>query len=360
MRAYLFVLLVVAGCKGKTEDKPSPLVQHDDLGAIDQKVAPEPLPAEVVEPPAPPPPRAIPEEWKQVHERVALWPNAPAGSHMVGDWSVNSLGVGPGFVYACADGQVRAAPKSGGPVVERGECGHAFDFETDGSSIFWCDDRGPRSMSPQSGPTSLADIADSCIAAAVDDTHFYYIVPSFEGVPDSGLYRIAKDGGTPQLVKATRKGEQLIVALDGDSIWIGNVFAGTISRMKKSGGGASVVISGQKGIVELLVSGDDLYWYSENNEEIRKRARRGGAITTLARGITSEPIAIHDGTLYWTTWDTREQGSTSTMYKLRPGASEPEVIVRELRGPDFRVDADGIYVAQMDVPGVLAIPHTER
>lgn len=352
MRTYLIALLVVAGCKGKAEEKKHPLVQHKDLGALGDsrpaRPAPDPVPAPTIaeEPTAP--------------QTLAPWPNAPAGSRMVGDWSINSLGVGPGFVYGCAGGQIRAAPKAGGPVVARGTCGHAFNFLSDGASMFWCDDDGPMMLPPRGAPVALARVADSCIAAAVDESHFYYIVPAFEGVPNAGLYRIAKDGGEPSLLLPTRKGVQLMVALDADSIWIGSWGAGTISRMKKSGGGATVVVSGQKGIVELLSSSEDLYWYSERNEEIRKRAKRGGAITTVATGVTSEPVELLDGTLYWTSWESREHGSTSALYRLRPGADEPAVLMRGLRGPDFRVDESGLYVTQMDEVGVLAIPHLDR
>jgi hypothetical protein len=241
VRTYLAALLVIAGCKGKADDKRlEPLVQHKDLGSIEGKIV-EPMEPEVPEAPEPPDPPVPPSPthaspFRSVYDRVPLWPNAPDGARMVGGWSVNSLGVGPESVYACADGKVRAAPKAGGPVIERGECDHSFNFITDGKSMFWCDDQGPKRLDPQGVPKSLVHIADSCILGAVDETHLYYIVPSFEGVPNAGLYRIAKAGSDPQLLLATKKGVQLMVALDQDSIWIGSWGAGTISRMKKTGG----------------------------------------------------------------------------------------------------------------------------
>jgi hypothetical protein len=354
VRVLMMVAAALVSCKGKTEDTPKRLVQHDDLGTIAQ---PEVAPVEALrDEPAPVP--APPDD--RVGANATTWPNAPDGSRLVGDWQINSLGAGPGHVYACANGRVRAAPKSGGATIDRGACGHAFAILTDGTNMFWCDDRGPTMLSPQGAPRSLVDVADSCIPGAVDDTHFYYIVPAFEGVPNAGLYRVGKDGGEPTLLLPTRKGVQLMIALDADNIWIGSWGAGTIARMKKSGGAASVVVSGQKGIVELLSSSDDIYWYSESSLEIRKRGKRGGAITTVAKNVTNEPVALHDGVLYWASAESDDLRPTSTLYRLRPGATEPSVIMTGLRYPDFVVDDDGVFVNQSDETGVLAIPHLER
>ncbi|HTE50793.1 MAG TPA: hypothetical protein VK698_07995 [Kofleriaceae bacterium] len=263
----------------------------------------------------------------------------------------NGFGVGPGAVYYC-DGILHAAPKTGGAERELGACTAAFDFQAGPRGVYFCDRRGLRLLPPD-GPAQLVAADRGCILEAVDAGGAYYVVPGFKGVARPGLYRLAGSGGAPRRILATRRGEQLSIALDGDAIWIGHWKAGVISRMRRTGGPAIAVVRGQRGVVDVAVDDESIYWYAEGTGEIRRRGKRGGPIEVIGRDVDQEPIEVHRGHAYWFEGG---PGKPRRLVHLAPGASRAEPLVDGLQVPILRIDDEGIYYAEFLRPGIFALP----
>lgn len=286
-------------------------------------------------------------------ERRAQPERGPGGSVRVGTgdyW----FGTGPGYVYSCQRDVLRTWPKTGGREFSHGPCRGAFRYQGDGSGTYFCDSDGVKRIPEQGDPQMITGgAAKGCILDAIDDEFVYYIVPGFEGVKEPGLYRVAKIGGAPTKLLATKRGEQIVAVIDGDELWVSAWKAGTISRMPKAGGPLTTVVTGQKDIVNLQVDGDALYWYPETAGEIRKRKKSGGAITVVARGLTREPLRARAGHLFWVT-GSRERGEM--LMHLAPDSKKPEVLVRGLESPSLVVDDEGLYFQEFGKGGIYMLP----
>lgn len=286
-------------------------------------------------------------------ERRADMPRGPGGSLRVGSgdyW----FGTGPGYVYSCQRDVLRTWSKRGGSEFSHGPCHGAFSYLGDESGTYFCDSDGVKRIPDQGDPQMIiGGPAKGCILDAIDDEFVYYVIPGFEGVKDPGLYRVAKIGGAPAKLLATKRGEQIVAVVDGDELWVSTWKAGTISRMPKSGGPPRTVVTGQKGIVNLQVDGDALYWYPETAGEIRTRKKSGGAITVIAKGLSTEPIRTRAGHLWWFE---RERGDRQALMHLAPNAKTPEVLVRGLHSPSLVIDDEGIYFQEFGTEGIYRLP----
>jgi len=286
------------------------------------------------EPPAPPPPPRI------------------AGSVQISDTSAQSFAAAPGVVYYCESGGVWAAPKAGGDPQRVGDCDGAFDFTADAQGVLYCNDHQLLRITAGStqGSHVVADNVD-CIMSALDGKYAYFVVPGFEGVENPGVYRVARAGGVPEKIYATRPKEQFMLAVDDDALWIGAWSAGTISRLAKTPGAkAKTVVTGQKGIVDLASDGTSLYWYAEGTGEIRRRKKTGGAVEVIGHDIDQEPIDVVDGHAYWFEG---KAGEDKRLMHLAPGADKAEQLAAGLKTPSMRADSEGVYVTELDRDGIF-------
>lgn len=312
---------------------PTAVVREEPTPAVEQpKPAPEPTRPEREPEPEPPAPPRI------------------AGTTQISDTDAQFFEPAPGVIYYCDGDSVMAAPKTGGPPKRIGDCSSAL-LAADAQGVHFCD--GGRVMRISAGTEGSRVVAETsdCFVSALDAKYAYFVITGFEGSETPGVYRVARTGGTPERVHSTRPKEQHIVAVDNDAVWIGGWSAGTITKLAKTPGAKPrIVVTGQKGIVDLHVDAKSLYWYSESTGELRRRKKSGGPIETIAREITQEPIAVVDGHVYWFAG---AAGEEKRLMHLAPGADAPEQLAGGLHAPSLRADAEGVYVSELDRSGIF-------
>ena len=320
--------------------------RHDTKPAEPVAVT-QPVPAPT--PPEPPP--VAPTPTPTPTPTPAPEPPRIAGSTQITDATVQHFAVGPGVIYYCDGHNVVAQPKSGDSATVVGECEGAFDFVADAQAVFYCDQHHLKRITVGTqGDHAVADL-DDCIMEALDAKYAYFVVPGFEGVENPGVYRVARTGGTPERIHATRPKEQFMLAVDDDGLWIGAWAAGSISKLAKTPGAAArAVVTGQKGIVSFATDSTYLYWYAENTTEVRRRKKTGGAVEVIGHDVDQEPVRAADGHVYWFEG---KADADKRLVHLAPGAKTPDTIASGLRTPSLAVDAEGEYVTELDRPGVF-------
>jgi hypothetical protein len=316
----------------KTEAPPPPPPPVVEVTRAEPVPVPPPPPVQVPEPPPTPPP-----------------PPRIAGSKQVSDQAAQWFATAPGVIYYCHDKSVFAQPKTGEMAKVVGDCDGAFDFVADAEGVFYCDQHQlKRITAGTEGSHVVADTSD-CIMSSLDAKYAYFSVPGFEGVENPGVYRVARAGGTPEKIHATRPKEQFMIANDGDSLWIGAWAAGTISKLPKTPNAqAKPVVTDQKGIVTMAVDATYIYWHSESTKEVRRRKKTGGAIEVIGHDVDQEPVLAVDGHVYWF-----EGGDSERLVHLAPGAAKAETLASGLHSPSLRVDSEGAYVSELDRDGIF-------
>jgi hypothetical protein len=244
-----------------------------------------------------------------------------------------------------------AQPKAGGPPQRAGECSGSFDFIADAQGVFYCsDEKLLRITTGTDGSRTVADNIE-CIMSALDAKYAYFVVPGFEGVENPGVYRVARSGGTPERIYTTRPKEQFMLAVDDDALWIGAWSAGTIAKLAKTPNAkARVVVTGQKGIVDLAVDATSLYWYAEGTGEVRRRKKTGGKIEVIGHDVDQEPVVVVDGHAYWFEG---KAGEDKRLMHLAPNADKAEQLASGLKTPSLRADSEGVYVSELDRDGIF-------
>jgi hypothetical protein len=312
------------------QPKQEPPVKSDE---VDQH---PPEPYKAPEPEPPPPPRI-------------------AGSTLISDTASQHFAAAPGVIYYCDNQSVMAAPKDGGTPTRVGDCdGQVFDFTADAQAVFYCDDNKLKRITHGTSESHVVVEDVLCIMSALDNKYAYYVVPGFEDdefAKNPGVYRVARAGGAPERIHATRPKEQFMLAADSDGLWIGAWSAGTIGKLAKTvGAKTKTVVSGQKGIVVLGVDSTSLYWFSENTTELRRRKKTGGPIEVIGHDVDQEQLAVVDGHAYW--FEVVADKGERLMH-LAPGAAKAEQLADGLRGPSLQADSEGVYVTELDREGIF-------
>ena len=258
-----------------------------------------------------------------------------------------SFAVAGGVIYYCDGKSVMAEPISGGAPKVVGECDDAFELIADEQGVVYCSNNQLLQITTGiAGSHVLADNVE-CILAALDDKYVYFSKPGFEGVENPGVYRVARGGGTPERIHATRPKEQFMVFSEGDVLWISAWSAGTITKLPKAPGAkARTVVTAQKGIVDVAAGSSSLYWIVETSSELRRRKKPGGVIQVIGRGVDVETVRVVDDHVYWFE---RAQDEQRLMH-LAPGAEVAEELATGLRmaSPSLQVDSVGAYVSDLD------------
>jgi hypothetical protein len=335
------VALLLAGCpsKDKPKDEPTPVViePKTEVKKIEKPVEPKPEPKPPIDPKAP---------------RLLTRSSKP-------EW----FGVAPGYAYWCDrdDGKVHGTPKrAGDDEIVIGACDGAFQFIGDLQGVYYCGRKALLRSKPGSTTATQVAVADGCLLGELDNTDVYFIVPGFKSIENPGLYKVSRNGGDAVRILPAQTGEQIMFALDGDDIWIAKAFAGTVSKMAKTGKSPVTVISGQKTIVGVGTDTKYVYWMNQVGDEVRRRLKSGGPIETVGTNA-DQPLVVYGGTAYWidkgkpATVDGQRQAVAKLM-RLAPGAKQAEVIASELNSPHFEVDADGVYYTHDDTAGIMFIP----
>jgi hypothetical protein len=319
-----------------------------------ERVQPQPSTNETQRPHEPQPeampvPMPVPEPQKPEPPRIA-------GSVQISDARTSHFAAANGVIYYCEGGSVIAQPKDGGAPKRVGDCNGAFDFVADAQGAFYCDSDSEsdshRLMRITAGTDESHLVTDAeCIVSALDGKYAYFVVPGFEGVEDPGVYRVAREGGKPEKIHATRPKEQFMLAVDDEALWIGAWSAGTISKLAKTPGAKpKLVVTGQKGIVDLALDGTYVWWYSEGTTEVRRRKKSGGKTEVVGHDVDQEPVIVVSGHAYWFEGPA---GEDKRLMHMPPGAQKAEQLATGLKTPSMRADSEGVYVSELDRPGIF-------
>jgi len=339
MKGWLLALALLAACRSR--DEPAA-----------RKAEPPPADPVIEQPPAAPEAAAVspPDAAPPGPSSAAVEPPGVPGARLVARTSVQSFAVCGGSVYWCENNRLRVAPVSGETNVRAvGRCQGGADVACASDGIYDCGDRGLVRLAD--GKETVLVPSAVCLGLTADESHVYYIVPGFEGVPDPGVYRVARAGGAPEKLYARTPHEQYILALADDALWIGTYGAGIIAKLSKSDGKVTVVVKGQKHMVDLKVDAGSLYWLIEDAAEVRRRAVRGGAVEVLGRGVWQEPLVVEQGHAWWFEGG---DGEPKRLVHLAPGALEPDEVVGGLDRPWLVADENSLYLTQDGKPGIFA------
>jgi sugar lactone lactonase YvrE len=206
-----------------------------------------------------------------------------------------------------------------------------------GTDIVWLDEVGGQVMRVAKSGGAIVELArnqETPLGLAVDADRVYWTTRTGNGDSDSitdpkptgGVWSVALTGGKPTAL-ASKRAFPDAVAVDADHVYFGERGlvagkGGQLARVGKAGGAVAAVHAGAPG--GIVVDGDRVYWSVGGTCE-----SVNGAMMPDDGAIWSSPIA-------------------------KPA---PTLLAAKLRCPeDIAVDADSIYVANMDEATILRIP----
>jgi hypothetical protein len=270
-----------------------------------------------------------------------------AGSIEITDAQTRHFATGPGVLYYCEGHDMMRVRKDGTGDAERvGDCDQSHDLVADANGLFYCSD--DKIMRVTAGTSESHVVAEmECIMSALDERYAYFSRPGFEGVPDPGVYRVERSGGTPERFHQRAK-EQFLIETDAEAVWIGGYFLGQIYRYPKGSTTGKLVLTGQKNLEDFGITSTHLYWFVEDAAELRRRKKAGGAIEVVAKNVLY-PIEVVDNHVYWL----ERTGDTWKLMHLAPNVVDSEELAAGLRMPTIHADSEGVYVAELDRPGVF-------
>ena len=331
----LFVVAIVRKC----DDGPKQ--QATKPAPVAPVVKPEPP---IVQQP-PPPSEPVPPAPAPVAQPEPEKPPIP-GATFVAAASTDWFALGKKHVFWC-EGEIRAVPKQGGEEETLGDC-NSHDLHAAGEGVVFSHDDAIWEATPGES-TKKITMADSIIFDA-DDMHVYFVVPGFDDNPDQGVYRIRRSGGMAEKLYVGRKSEHQSVHVDDSTIWISGFFSGTLVKRAKAGGKVSTVLSGQKGMSELTIDGDYLYWQVETPREVRRRKKSGGKVEVVVTDVDQGKFDVHAGTVYALTGPNKHRN----LVAVTPG--EPaKTLATDIDGMRVYADADGIFV-YIEGRGIYSLP----
>ncbi|HEY5924752.1 MAG TPA: hypothetical protein VIV11_23895 [Kofleriaceae bacterium] len=332
--------------------KPGSSSSKKELKPPETVTAPQPPPSSLSEKQQPSEPAPAPREPESPPP-----PPRIAGSIELTEAQTQELVPAGDKLYYCDGGSLMAVGKQGDEPAERvAYCDQIFDFVADAHGVFYCQSEQLLRVTVGVPDSKVVAASTPCIMGALDGKYAYFMVPGFEReegeeAPEPGVYRVARTGGTPERIHATRPKEQFSLAVDDEALWIGAWSAGTISKLAKTPGAkAKTIITGQKGLVDLAVDGGSLYWHVENPGEVRRRKKTGGKVETLAKNVEVEQVLALAGHVYWFEGG---EGEDKRLMHLAPGAPKAFEMAGGLRTPAMEGDADGIYVSELDREGIF-------
>jgi hypothetical protein len=183
--------------------------------------------------------------------------------------------------------QIKRVPLAGGPAVvianSPGYIG-SHDLVTDGTTLFWVDAGGIRSVPVVGGPVTTLYTSSSVTRLAVDSTHIYF-------GEEYLIFRKPKAGGFENVVVST-SGKVHALHVDGSIGWLfwGEEGGGVlIARTTQAGGGGITVQAPSAGrdVSSIGWDGTRILWtdcLQPGNTSCRVRKKQAGILTTLVAG----------------------------------------------------------------------------
>lgn len=244
--------------------------------------------------------------WTTSTDSGSIWRRVGEGEPELldsGQTGVENLAFDATYLYWATATAIVRRPKAGGSTQTLvSGLPHTFKIAVDATHVYYTTDGTHSDLTaivrvPKAGgATSKLDEGPWVVTGlVVDATHIYFV--DWTG---NGIYRRAKASGPTSLWLATTRPNDLV--LDGDDVyWYGD--DGKIQRRPKAGGVTDTLASGVD-IANLVVGGGYVVWAGHHaSASVKRKALAGGAVETIASGDEVEnPSAVDtDGTyVYWT------------------------------------------------------------
>jgi hypothetical protein len=217
--------------------------------------------------------------------------------------------------YDGAPGGVVAVPKEGGEprwIAQTKSGSKPWSIAQDASHVYWIEDARELRRAPKAGGGSVLLATDGepgeggpgIEHIAVDDTHVYYAWAGGGGE----VRRVPKVGGSVESFAVDQAGPSSI-AIDGDSVyWLNVGFEGqplgSLKRAPKAGGPEVTLAAGFRanaaGTPSLAIDAEAVYWSASVDGTLGKVSKLGGEATVLASGVEAQGLVVVDDTLYFT------------------------------------------------------------
>jgi hypothetical protein len=146
--------------------------------------------------------------------------------------------------------------------------------------------------------------------------------------------RVVETAVTDDATRAITADDQFVYWTTWGSAWPGG--AGEIAKAPIGGGDVIVLVRGQPTPWSLVVDRGDVYFTDFGEGTVKRVAKEGGPVVTLASLPGSQGIAVDDEAVYWTSID--------SVMRLSKSGGEPVALTTGEGAPDaIVVDATSVY-----------------
>jgi hypothetical protein len=256
---------------------------------------------------------------------------------------------------------VLAMNRAGGPVTVLASAQvNARGIAVDGTNVYFTTQGMPGAAVgtvwsvPKAGgqaPTAIATKQIGPNGVAVDDTYVWWV----NSESHTGLMRVLKAGGTPEVVVAGTLGNDIV--LDESNVYwtvivVPSVQSADIAQVSKLGGTLKVIVQGLLNPGALLVDGGKLYWVDDGNVNTSGRVMSFNLATQIKTEMAvrlngPRSLAIDANNIYWTEFgDWSANTTTGKVMALPLVGGKPLSLAVGLNHPAFLVlDGTGLVIS---------------
>jgi len=189
-------------------------------------------------------------------------------------------------------------------------------------------------------PFALASTQNTPDTVVVDDTHVY-----FTSTGDGSVSKVAKTGGNATIL-ANEGGNPKGLAVDGTHVYWAVQNADTLWRVPIGGGTAEIFAASQPSVRHVALTASDVYWTTYTSPgAVMRKSKVGGTATSVASGQDLPAALTLDAThLYWT------NGGTGDVMRCAIASCTPEIV-------GIIADAGTVFMAVRGTPDrIVGVP----
>jgi hypothetical protein len=199
--------------------------------------------------------------------------------------------------------QIKRVPLAGGPAVIMANSPAYIggrDLVTDGTTLFWVDAGGIRSLPVVGGPVTTIRSSSFITRLTVDSTNIYY-------GEEFLIFRKPKAGGFESVVVST-SGKVHALHVDGGIGWLfwGEEGGGVLIAPSSQAGGGGITVqapSAGSDVTSIGWDGTRILWtdcLQPGNTSCRVRKKQAGVVSTLnSGGVGYGHLQWDSASLYW-------------------------------------------------------------
>jgi hypothetical protein len=181
--------------------------------------------------------------------------------------------------------------------------------------------------SPVSGPVLVSGLSNPTSITS-DETSVYWT--EFGGL----IRKVAKTGGSPVTLFASGYGA-VGIAVDSATVYFGD--GANVRSIPRNGGNSTILAPYNPS--GIAIDSTNVYWTDYTAGAIRKIAKGGGTVTTLATGTTSPSGIATDGiNVYWA-----EQSWPGHILKVPINGGNSTIAGYNVNNPGVAIDSANVY-----------------